>query len=220
MTSNSDRPGCLASILAFFRIRPRQTDLAPGEVLPYRTRDDFLSPAEQSLYRLLCSTLQGRAVVFPKVRLADIFFVARPNENVGYMNRVAQRHLDFLICDPTTLHPMAGLELDDSSHARPQRQASDAFLNEVFASAGLPLVRVPVQASYTAEQVSGALSRIMHSPPPAQPLQQAPTGDAPLCPKCGIPMVVRQVAQGPHKGKRFYGCRNFPQCRQLIAIDR
>ena len=219
MTRNSDRPGCLGAILAFLGIRPRQTDEAPGVALPYRTRDDFLSPAEQSLYRLLCSALQGRGVVFPKVRLADVFFVAHPNENVGYMNRVAQRHLDFLICDPATLRPMAGLELDDSSHARPQRQASDVFLNEVFAAAGLPLIRVPAQASYTAEQLSAALSGIVHVPTP-EPSQPAPIDAPPLCPKCGVPMVVRQVAQGPHKGKRFYGCRNFPQCRQLIAIDR
>ena len=188
--------------------------------MPYRTRDDFLSPSEQSLYRLMNSTLQGRAVVFPKVRLADIFFVARPNENMAYINRVAQRHLDFLLCDPATLHPVAGLELDDSSHTRPQRQASDAFLNEVFTAAGLPLIRVPVQASYTAEQLSGILSGIVPIAAPAKPTQQVPVEAPPLCPKCGVPMVVRQVAQGPHKGKRFYGCRNFPQCRQLIAIDR
>jgi hypothetical protein len=171
------------------------------------------------LYRLLSSALLGRAVVFPKVRLADVFFVARPNENVGFINRVAQRHLDYLLCDPATLRPLAGLELDDSSHARPERQASDEFLNDVFSSAGLPLIRVPVQASYTAEQLSGILSGIVRTATPAVSTPLAPLDEAPLCPKCGVPMVVRQVAQGPHKGKRFYGCRNFPQCRQLIAID-
>jgi hypothetical protein len=220
MTSITDRPGCLGSILAFFRGHPREEDVASAAPMPYRTRDDFLSPAEQSLYRLMNSALQGRAVVFPKVRLADVFFIARPNENMSYINRVAQRHLDFLLCDPATLRPVAGLELDDSSHARPQRQASDMFLNEAFSAAGLPLIRVPVQASYTAEQLSSILSAIVPAAAPAKPTQQASADAAPLCPKCGVPMVVRQVAQGPHKGKRFYGCRNFPQCRQLIAIDR
>jgi len=220
MTINTGRPGCLAALLSFLHLTPKAH--AQPQPLPYKTRDDFLSPAEASLFRLISSHLQGRGMVFPKVRLADIFFVARPNENLSHINRIAQRHLDFLVCDATSLCPLAGIELDDTSHARPQRQESDRFLNEVFAAASLPLTRIPAQRTYTAEEVAGFLRDIPPAPTPvaagpATP-EQAPA--PPICPKCGIPMVARQVAQGPHKGKRFYGCRNFPQCRQLIAIDR
>ncbi len=38
---------------------------------------------------------------------------------------------------------------------------------------------------------------------------------APLCPKCGQPMLLRTVAKGEHAGKQFYGCRNFPHCREV-----
>jgi hypothetical protein len=218
MTASTDRPGCLAALLSFLRLGPK-TQAQPQQ-LPYRTRDDFLSPAEASLFRLLSSHLQGRAMVFPKVRLADIFFVARPNENMSYMNRIAQRHLDFLICDATSLHPQAGIELDDASHARPERQESDRFLNEVFSSAGLPLIRIPAQRSYTAEEVTSYLVGVSPTPGPAAKPTVSEAPGPPTCPKCGIPMVVRHVAQGPHKGKRFYGCSNYPRCRQVIAIDR
>ena len=34
-----------------------------------------------------------------------------------------------------------------------------------------------------------------------------------ICPKCGGQLVVRIVKQGPNKGKKFYGCSNFPKCR-------
>lgn len=220
MTVRDGRPGCLASLLSLFRPRPKASDTIPPEVLPYRTRDDFLSPAEASLYRLLSSHLHGRASVFPKVRLADVFFVARPNENRGFINRVSQRHVDFLICDANSLRPIAGVELDDSSHARPNRQESDRFLNEVFSSAGLPLVRIPAQSSYTAEEISAFLGGIVPPAPSAPRVAASEASAPPMCPKCGLPMVVRQVAQGQHHGKRFYGCRNFPQCRQVIAIDR
>ena len=119
-----DRPGYLGSLFALLKMRPRQAEMLSPEGLPYRTRDDFLSPAEYSLYRLLSSSLYGRASVFPKVRLADVFFVARPNENLSFINRVAQRHVDFLLCDPNSLRPVAGIELDDSSHTRRGRQVS------------------------------------------------------------------------------------------------
>jgi hypothetical protein len=58
--------------------------------LPYRVRDDFLSPAELSYLRVLKSVLGSKAAVCAKVRLADLLFVARPNENLGYFNRIAQ----------------------------------------------------------------------------------------------------------------------------------
>lgn len=95
MTITHDRPGCLTALLSFLCLTPKTP--AQPQPLPYRPRDDFLSPAEASVFRLLSSHLQGRAVVFPKVRLADVFFVARPNENMSYISRIAQRHLDFLI---------------------------------------------------------------------------------------------------------------------------
>ena len=36
----------------------------------------------------------------------------------------------------------------------------------------------------------------------------------PECPKCGKPMVLRTVQrEGPHYGKRFWGCTEYPRCR-------
>ena len=53
---------------------------------------------------------------------------------------------------------------------------------------------------------------------PAEIQSNHPTGDQgdpPICPKCGIPMLLRKVGQGEHKGKQFYGCQNFPRCREM-----
>jgi len=44
------------------------------EELPYRVRDDFLSPGERQFFAELVSAVAGRAIVCPKVRLADILF--------------------------------------------------------------------------------------------------------------------------------------------------
>jgi restriction system protein len=39
---------------------------------------------------------------------------------------------------------------------------------------------------------------------------------APLtCPKCGIPMVVRAGRAGINGGRTFFGCPNFPECREI-----
>lgn len=36
----------------------------------------------------------------------------------------------------------------------------------------------------------------------------------PVCPTCGIPMVLRTARRGAQQGNRFYGCANYPACRQ------
>ncbi len=39
---------------------------------------------------------------------------------------------------------------------------------------------------------------------------------APMCPKCGVAMVRRESKRGERKGDIFWGCPNFPKCRQVV----
>jgi hypothetical protein len=212
--------------------------------LPYRLRDDFLSPAEFSFYKVLSGLVGTHLVIQSKVRLADIFFVSRPNENMSYFHRIAQRHVDFLICEPQTMKPLLGIELDDSSHNRSDRQERDDFVDHVFEAAELPLVRVPAEREYNSREIAAQIAPIIKdkftvTPPtsatvtPLVPVQIPVPASAstvtpsvlphtaslvPLCPKCGIPMVLRTVSQGQYKGRQFYGCRNYPHCREMKPV--
>jgi restriction system protein len=48
----------------------------------------------------------------------------------------------------------------------------------------------------------------------------ATAGDytTPTCPSCGVKMVTRTASKGPSEGREFYGCRNYPGCRQTFRI--
>ena len=37
--------------------------------------------------------------------------------------------------------------------------------------------------------------------------------DAPVCPRCGAPMVLRRAHRGKREGRHFWGCSRFPLCR-------
>src|SRR5690606_28630791 len=104
---------CLTAILRLFGINLGEPTATTGE-LPYRLRDDFLSPAELSFYRVLRLAVKDQAVILAKVNLADIFFVARPNQNQAYRNKIDRKHVDFLLLHAETMKPLVGLELDDS----------------------------------------------------------------------------------------------------------
>ena len=217
--STKDKSGCLSIIFPFLKHSQKETISEP---LPYRLRDDFLSPAEFSFYKVLSSLGGNRLTVQSKVRLADVFFVARPNENVTFFNRIAQKHLDFLVCDSVTMKPLFAVELDDSSHKRNNRQERDEFVESVCKVAGLPLLRLPVQREYNPRELAAQIAplvkdKISVSTPPQSEVNKQ-VGSVPLCPKCGIPMVLRTVAQGEHKGKQFYGCQNYPRCREMKPV--
>ncbi|MDW8215930.1 MAG: DUF2726 domain-containing protein, partial [Roseiflexaceae bacterium] len=184
-------------------LRPRVKPV--GEILPYRLRDDFLSPAELSFFKVLSSVLGTRFVIQSKVRLADIFFVSRPHENVAYFNKIAQRHLDFLVCDAATMKPLLGIELDDASHQRNSRQERDEFVEKVFRTAGLPLLHFPVQREYNTREIGAQIVPLLKDKVGSSDVAQSASAttsrnvvassSVPLCPKCGIPMVLRTVTQ-------------------------
>jgi predicted RNA-binding Zn-ribbon protein involved in translation (DUF1610 family) len=238
-SSFQQKSGCLATILRFFGIRQgisravlQQEEFnTVEEKLPYRVRDDFLSPAEHSFYLLLKNLLAERLTICPKVSLADIFFVTRPNENISAYNRINRKHVDFLVCDPKTLKPVFGLELDDSSHFRLGRIERDDFVEKVFQAANLPLIRVPVQASYTRPELENALKGVITSQ--ADQLTSAPqsipasalaspalANEAPYCPKCGERMVLRTARSGKQAGQQFFGCPNYPKCRMILPVKK
>jgi hypothetical protein len=125
----------------------------------YRLRDDFLSRAEASFMRVLQQALGKAYLLCPKVNLGDLFYA--PHDQAAW-NRINRKHVDFLVCDPDKLRPLLGIELDDRSHQRPDRQERDDLVNAVFDTAGLPLLRMPVRSRYVladVEEVSVVLSQ-------------------------------------------------------------
>ena len=42
--------------------------------------------------------------------------------------------------------------------------------------------------------------------------QEALSTNAPLCPKCGKPMLQRIIKKGTKQGQTFWGCSDYPRC--------
>lgn len=50
------------------------------------------------------------------------------------------------------------------------------------------------------------------------PRQNKETSASPFCPKCNNAMVKRTARQGTNAGKEFWGCSQYPKCKNVIAI--
>lgn len=220
MSETDDKGGCLTAILRLFGIR-LQNSVVAGVSMPYCLRDDFLSPAERSFFGVLQLATGSRAVIFSKVRVADLLYVPRGNGHQGYQNRIVAKHVDFVLCDPGSMQPIAVIELDDASHGKADRIERDGFLESAFIAAGLPLIRFPAQRQYdvktVATQIDNTLASNRNTSPEIVP--SAESNPCKSCPKCGAVMVLRVANAGPNKGQQFYGCPNFPRCRGTLAME-
>ena len=186
--------------------------------LPYRLRETVLSTPELALLRLLQKMARGHYVICPKVALNDLFYIVRPNENVHFFNKFFRKHVDFLLCDPDTLKPAIGIDLVKPVSRNETREA-DQFMENLFLSAGLPLVHVPSSDRYSeddlAELIKFAVMRVKET---GALRTAAKTDSVPMCPVCGRMMVLRIHRNGPNAGRKYYGCMDSPKCSGVVEI--
>lgn len=134
-------------------LRPRD------EEYPFERQPVFTNAELKFLMTLQEVTPEG-AILLSKVRLADFLKVtAEQRFYIGHFNKVARKHVDFLLVDIDG-NPLLAIELDDSSHRTSRRtMENDAFKNNAFAAAKLPLLRVPVRRSYDASEIENLILR-------------------------------------------------------------
>ncbi len=213
-------------ILDFLSDKEEKAPSAKQEY-PYLLRDYFLSSAEHNFYLVLRSAVSDWALICPKVALGDLFYVksSDPSQYRTSTNKIDRKHVDFLLCDPKTVRPLLGIELDDKSHQRSDRQARDEFVQRVFSAANLPLVRIPVRQSYTVSELGELLRQYVDfskvlSPDPEEKETISSEPFRPFCPQCGSRMVLRTAKSGVNPGERFWGCPNFPRCRGIVKYEQ
>jgi hypothetical protein len=188
---------------------------------PYHQVDEFISAAELNFFFNLKAVVGDSAHIFSKVKLSDLFYAKTGDfgKNRSYTNKIDRKHVDFLLCDSKTLKPILGVELDDKSHQRADRQERDDFVNHLFEAAKLPLLHVSVQRGYSQNELKAKLSTYLSSKQinSEQPIQVQES--SPRCPKCGSEMVLRTARRGDNQGGKFWGCSNYPQCRGIVEFS-
>lgn len=147
-------------ILAFKYFQfPTQEQEEEKEVA-YRKNKYFLSDAEKNSFFVLKPIAdRHNLIIFSKVRLLDLFFV--PRYDRSSRSRIIQKHVDFVLCEPRNIDPVCAIELDDSSHKQESRIERDDFVNQVFDSAGLPLIRIKNSYSYDPQNIEEKIKLVI-----------------------------------------------------------
>lgn len=205
---------------------------------PYQSKEVLCSPAERSFMGALDKIVGERYRIFAKVRLADIIDVQRglsASARQSAFNRIAGKHVDFIVCNANDLSIVGAIELDDKSHLKKGRRERDQFLEKALDAASVPMLRVKAQSTYSIKEVSSDLDSafnikvggiLKEIPDPFETVKEpsgkqideaidnSNTGNtAPVCPKCGGELIERVATKGQYAGQKFWGCSNFPKCK-------
>lgn len=118
----------------------------------------LLSKAEASFYNVLRLTVQDRYLVFAQVPLWCLVDAEAADREVlrTFLNKIALKRADFVLVHPGTLNVAKIVELETPDPPL-QRQVRDKLVNAVFAAAGLDLVRIKADQSYTVPALAALL---------------------------------------------------------------
>ena len=105
-------------------------------------RVELMNSSEHAVLLALREAAPAHIVVLAKVRVADL--INPIGNNISAFNRIAKKHVDFVLYHAQTRQVLAAIELDGPTHSSSRAQASDKLKNSCFASAQLRLVRLPL----------------------------------------------------------------------------
>ncbi len=134
----------------------RNESLTNGSAkLPYNRKNYIMSVPEHAFFNTLEVLLAEKYYIFPQLNLDKLIYVQKGTGNYfSHYRRINQYSVDFVICSKTTISPLLAIELDDSSHSKPDRQNRDRVVNSALDDAGLPVLRIPLQQSYDLDMLS------------------------------------------------------------------
>lgn len=174
----------------------------------YKKRLRLFTPTETAFLYALEKAVGDEYRIFGKVRLADIVDT-EVYRGVGdkAFSLIAYKHIDFLLCDKSSLAIVCAVELDDWMHQSEKRKIKDAEKTYALNSAAIPLVRFSVHSSYVLREIKRKVLDGIGNPVFAQLSRDL------SCPKCGADVVARVAKSGVHRGNLFVGCSGYPDCK-------
>ena len=118
-----------------------QEEPKTNEPMPY-TAAKLLTRREYAFFKALQPLAQKyNLMICPKIRLADLVSVPQGTKEAKWFNYIKAKHVDFTLCD-MDLRVKLIIELDDSTHDRPDRQTRDDFVDRVFQLINVKLLHV------------------------------------------------------------------------------
>lgn len=108
----------------------------------YKRKNCVMTSTERDFFKFLASAVGDRYYIFPQVHLSAILHHNAHNQGWrGAFAHINGKSVDFVLCDPIHLCPIAAIELDDRTHLKPDRVLRDIEVARILSEARIPLLR-------------------------------------------------------------------------------
>jgi hypothetical protein len=141
----------------------------PGLVLmPYQAKP-VLTRTEEILFHRLQEALQDFIVITQTQMSSFLDVGASGGDWQTAFNRISQKSVDFLVCTKD-FNVVAAIELQDSTHLRPDRQRNDEFKRAALEAAGVRLIEYHARSLPSTEEIKEAFLPEKSIPKAHQPV--------------------------------------------------
>lgn len=129
----------------------------------YKRKMFFMSKAEHECFDVITKAVGDKYIVFAQVHLPTIIDNKVIGQNWLYAFRhISQKSVDFVLCDKAYISPVLAIELDDSTHELPERQARDGEVERVLKSAGVPLLRLENHGQFNPVDIAQKITHALN----------------------------------------------------------
>lgn len=106
-----------------------------------RLRESMMDPKLAKLYAALTEATRGDANVLPGIRLSHFLKVAP--QDIGDAILMDRKCVDFLVCEPITMRPLAVVQFLGKD-----QEAADRFISHALVAAGILVLQIREREDY------------------------------------------------------------------------
>lgn len=81
------------------------------------------------------------------------------------------------------------------------------------------MIRRQIEHQLNSFKMNGGFTEGLTAERLAYRAKQSTEHNAPVCPRCGKPMIKRVAKKGVHSGKEFWSCSGYPECNGTRRVE-
>ena len=139
---------------------------SPSYSAVYERKEFLITKNELKFYRLLLSIVDIIELqIFTQVSLYEIISVKKTlnsSEYNKYFNKIKSKSIDYVLTDRMSRIKLC-IELDDKTHNYKNRIERDNFINDLFNSLDIPILRIQLSKYYDMDNIKKTIINLLNS---------------------------------------------------------
>ena len=121
----------------------------------YYAKSYIMTSRENECFKILNEIFSSKWFVVPQVHLSALldYRVKGQNWNAAFRN-INGKSVDFVLIGKESYKVICAIELDDSTHSKPDRMERDVEIERMFKEARIPLARISKFESMTKPEIA------------------------------------------------------------------